>query len=229
MSENRIVIVEDEQEMAEVLVQALGEAGFECQSAANGKEGLVLGRKADLLLVDVMMPLMDGFTMVETLRREGIEIPVVYLTAKDQTSDIVQGLEVGGDDYIIKPFKLDELLARIKAALRRSRDTSHVRRWQDVKLDMHSRCAYRGEHELFLSSTEFMLLQLFLNRAGEGLSKRFILRKVWADEGYRKESIVELYVGYLRKKTEAWGGERIIHTIRGEGYVLKSEKAEPQS
>ena len=141
MNENRIVIVEDEQEMAEVLVQALTEAGFECESAPNGKDGLMLGRKADLLLVDIMMPLMDGFTMVETLRREGIDTPVVYLTAKDQTRDIVRGFEIGGDDYIIKPFKLEELIARVKAALRRSRDASHVRCWQEIKLDMHSRCA----------------------------------------------------------------------------------------
>lgn len=229
MEENRIVVVEDEREMAQLLVQALTESGFQCVSAFNGAEGLKVARNADLLLVDVMMPLMDGFTMVETLRKEGVRTPVIYLTAKDQTRDIVRGLEVGGDDYLIKPFKLEELIARIKAALRRSRDTSQVLQWHDLKLDTNSRNAFRGEHELFLSGTEFMLLELFLRQPEEVLSKRVILQKVWADDGYRDENIVELYINYLRKKTEARNCTRVIHTVRGKGYVLTNTEVEPQS
>lgn len=216
----RIVIVEDEPEMAALLVQAFSESGYNCVSASNGVEGLALSRNADLMLVDVMMPTLNGFMMVEELRREGSRVPVLYLSAKDQTKDIVRGFESGGDDYLVKPFKLEELLARVKAILRRSRDLAQILVWGDIRLDVAARTVSRDGHELFLSGTEFQLLELFLRSPGEILSKKVLLRKIWADEGYRDDNIVELYINYLRRKTEAHSGSRVIQTLRGKGYVL---------
>ena len=226
MEAPRILVVEDEPEMAQLLVQALTESGFSCQSAANGVQGLALCSQADLLLVDIMMPVMNGLNMVETIRAGGDRTPVIFLTAKDQTSDIVEGLEVGGDDYLVKPFKLDELVARVRSALRRAKNTSQVLTCEGFRLDCMTRNASRDGQQLFLSSTEFLLLELFLRHAGEVLSKRLILKEVWSDEGYRDENIVELYVNYLRKKTESFGGQRTIQTVRGKGYVFGNVQLE---
>lgn len=222
----RILIVDDEPEMVQLLSQALTECGFQCISAVNGAQGLAQCEEADLVLVDIMMPVMNGLAMVEALRAKGNLIPVIFLSAKDQTSDVVKGLEAGGDDYLVKPFKLDELIARVRAALRRAKNTSQVLSCDGFRLDCMTRHASRDGHQLFLSSTEFMLLELFLRRAGEVISKRLILKEVWSDEGYRDENIVELYVNYLRKKTEAFGGQRVIQTVRGKGYVFGNVELE---
>lgn len=224
---SRILIVEDEAEMAELLVQALSELGFSCEVAANGAVGLKKAAEFDIALVDVMMPVMNGFVMVEKLRERGLRMPIIYLTAKDSTRDVVHGLDVGADDYLVKPFKLDELIARVKAALRRSRDLSLVLNWHDLRLDCVKRLAFRGERELFLSATEFALLELFMRRPETVLSKRLLLEEVWRDAGYRDENIVETYVTYLRRKTEALGCERVIHTVWGKGYVLTLAELEP--
>jgi two-component system OmpR family response regulator len=226
-SQSRILIVDDEAEMREILVQALTEEGFVCGEAANGKDGLKLAEGYDLVLVDVMMPVMNGFVMIEKLRERGSRIPAIYLTAKDTTKDLVHGLNIGGDDYLVKPFKLDELIARVRAALRRSRDLSQVLRWHDFTLDCLKRTAFRGEVEIFLSATEFSLLEFFMRRPEMVLSKSLILEEVWHDEGYRDENIVETYVSYLRRKCEAHGSPRIIQTVRGRGYVLTMAKLEP--
>ena len=222
----RILIVDDEPEMVQLLSQALTVCGFQCFTAVNGTQGLAQSEEADLALVDIMMPVMNGLAMVEALRAKGNLIPVIFLSAKDQTSDVVKGLEAGGDDYLIKPFKLDELIARVRAALRRAKNTSQVLSVNGFRLDCMTRHASRDEHQLFLSSTEFILLELFLRRAGEVISKRLILKEVWSDEGYRDENIVELYVNYLRKKTEAFGGKRVIQTVRGKGYVFGNVELE---
>ena len=220
MESNRILIVEDDPEMGELLSQALSENGFRCLWASNGVEGLAQYGEADLLLVDIMMPVMNGLSMVQIIRSQGSLVPVIFLTAKDQTNDVVNGLEVGGDDYLAKPFKLDELIARVRATLRRSKSASQIIDYQGFRLDCLKRIASRDGHQLFLSSTEFLLLELFLKRADEILSKRLILKEVWFDDGYRDENIVELYVNYLRKKTETFGGLRVIQTVRGKGYVF---------
>jgi len=223
----RILIVEDEEEMAEILRQALTDEGYCCTIASNGKIGLTKGLDCDLALVDVMMPVMTGFVMVQRMREQGLQIPVIYLTAKDATRDLVYGLEGGGDDYLIKPFALDELLARIKAQLRRARLSTHVLQWEDVTIDCLKRTAFLGHHELFLSGTEFSLLEFFLRHPDEILSKASILKHVWHDEGYRDDNIVETYVAYLRRKIERHGKKRIIHTVRGRGYVLAMDELEP--
>lgn len=217
---SKILIVEDEQEMAELLVQALSELGYFCDMAPNGAVGLKKAAGCDLLLVDVMMPVMNGFVMVEKLRESGLRMPVIYLTAKDTTKDVVRGLEIGADDYLVKPFKLDELLARVKAALRRARDLSQMLKWHDLTMDCAKRSVRRGETEIFLSATEFALLELLMRRPEAVLSKAQLLEEVWHDDGYRDENIVETYVTYLRRKTESFGGSRVIQTVRGRGYVL---------
>ncbi len=179
------------------------------------------------MVADIMMPVMTGYAMVDEMRQQGLRTPVIFLSAKDQTKDVVEGLEVGGDDYLIKPFKLEELIARIRAALRRARDTSRDLIWQDIRLDKDTRGAKRAGQELYLSATEFLLLEQFLTRPGEILSKKLLLQRVWADDGYRDENIVELYVNYLRKKTEVHGLHRVIQTVRGRGYVLADADPEP--
>ena len=224
---SRILVVEDEPEMARLLVLALTESGYTCESAPDGEQGLRASSRADLILADVMMPVMNGFAMVKELRARGCPTPVIFLTAKDQTRDVVEGLHTGGDDYLVKPFKLEELLARVNAALRRARDTSATLAWHDLELNRLKRSASRGGREIQLSSTEFALLELLMRREGTVLSKAAILRDVWRDDGYRDENIVELYVNYLRKKVEAHGGSRVIQTVRGHGYVLALAELEP--
>lgn len=224
---SRILIVEDETEMVELLVQTLTELGYECEAASNGAEGLKKARECDLILADVMMPVMNGFAMVEVLRAEGSRIPVIYLTAKDTTKDVVRGLELGADDYLVKPFALEELIARVRAALRRSADTSQIVKWNDLTIDRTNRIAHRADVELFLSATEFHLLDCFIRRPNIVLSRSLLLEEVWHDEGYRAENIVETYVTYLRRKTEGRGASRIIQTVRGSGYVLALVEPEP--
>ncbi|MBS1723462.1 MAG: response regulator transcription factor [Armatimonadetes bacterium] len=213
--------------MVDLLTQTLSELGYECETASNGAAGLRKARGCDLILADVMMPVMNGFTMVETLRAGGSRIPVIYLTAKDTTKDVVRGLELGADDYLVKPFVLDELIARVRATLRRAADTSQIVKWNDITLDRTNRLARRSGAELFLSATEFLLLDCFMCHPEVVLSRSLLLEKVWRDEGYRAENIVETYVTYLRRKTEAYGASRIIHTVRGSGYVLAL--SEPES
>lgn len=226
MESSRVLIVEDDPEMAQLLFQALTESGFQTLMAYDGSQGLSLCGEADLILTDVMMPVLNGLAMVETIRAQGNRTPVIFLTAKDQTADVVTGLEVGGDDYLVKPFKLDELIARIRAALRRAKNTSQILTAEGIQMDCLARTAYLGKHQIFLSSTEFLLLEMFLRHAGELLSKKRILREIWLDEGYRDDNIVELYVNYLRKKTEIFGSDRVIHTVRGRGYIFGSTELE---
>ncbi len=213
--------------MGELLSQSLTESGYSCLRATNGLGGLEKAKGVDLILADVMMPAMNGFEMVQILRSQGIRVPVIFLTAKDQTKDLVQGLEVGGDDFLVKPFKLDELLARVKALLRRARETSLFVSWDEFRMDCSKRTVFRGPLELFLSPTEFSLFELFLRRPEMILSKSLILEELWADDGYRRENIVETYVNYLRAKTEINGYPRVIQTVRGRGYVLAKSSLEP--
>lgn len=217
---SRILIVDDESEMAELLDQGLTERGYSCEVVSNGALGLQRAPGFDLLLVDVMMPVMNGHQMVEKLREIGLRMPVIYLTAKDTTKDVVRGLEIGADDYLVKPFRFEELIARIMAALRRARDQSQVLVWQDLTLDCLKRTVWRGEIELFLSVTEFALLELFMRRPETVLSKSLLLKEVWHDDGYRDENIVETYITYLRRKIESRNAPRVIQTVKRRGYVL---------
>ena len=216
----RILIVEDDADMAAMLVQAMRESGYESDSAPDGEAGLQAAPGFDVVVADVMMPSMNGLEMTSALRDGGHRVPVILVTARDSTADIVKGLDAGADDYLVKPFKLDELLARVRSNLRRAAALTGIRRWHDFELDLENRHARRDGRSLSLSSTEFALLHYFIARPGQVISKVELLAEVWHDDGSRNENLVEIYINYLRKKTETFGAARVIRTIRGSGYVL---------
>jgi two-component system response regulator MprA len=223
-----ILIVEDERAMSELLAQALTESGFRTSVAHNGEEGLRNAAGHDLLIVDVMMPRMNGFDMVRKLRLEGNRTPVLFLTARDAVSDRVKGLDLGGDDYLIKPFRLEELVARVRALARRALDHQDTLQFGELWLDRRARRARRGERPLYLSNTEFSILELMMMRPGEEVSKEAILQEVWgADEGFRDKNLVEVNIYWLRRKTESMGASRLIQTVRGVGYALEIRESEP--
>jgi DNA-binding response OmpR family regulator len=224
---NRVLVVDDDRELASLIVQAMNESGYISAAAHNGRVGLERAEDFDLLIVDVMMPSMNGFEMVETLRGQGNRTPVIFLTARDASKDVIRGLDVGGDDYIVKPFRLDELFARVRSLLRRSSDASHILNWTDIEIDYARRSLTRNGHSISLSATEFAVFDLLVQESGKVVSKSKILSEVWNDDGYRDENLVELYINYIRKKTEAFGGTRIIQTIRGRGYLLKPPDDQP--
>lgn len=219
----RILIIEDETEMARLLQQALKESGFEVTLIADGRKALPLAPEHDLLLVDVMLPGMNGFDLVTELRQHAFKMPVLFLTARDGIQDRVRGLEIG-DDYLVKPFALAELIARIGALLRRARDAQDVLSYADLKLDRRNRQAQRADTWLHLSATEFSVLEIFMLSPEVALPKSAILREVWHDDESRDDNIVEVYISYLRTKMEAMGRSRLLHTVRGTGYILESRE-----
>jgi DNA-binding response OmpR family regulator len=210
--------------MARLLEQALGESGFAVTVAANGLDGLSRIDGQDALIVDVMMPFMTGFEMVEQLRRRGVTTPVLFLTAKGATKDIVEGFNIGAHDYITKPFVLAELIARLNSAIQRSSNDVDELRVSDLWLDRRGRQARRGEVWLYLSATEFALLELLMLKPGKIISKATILQEVWHEAAYRDDNIVEVYINYLRKKLEAMGQSRVVVTVKGRGYKLECEE-----
>jgi len=233
-AEARLLVVDDEPNIRELLATSLRFAGFEVHAAADGTSALRLARDLDpdLLVLDVMLPDMDGFTVTRRLREKGQHMPVLFLTARDDTSDKVQGLTVGGDDYVTKPFSLEEVVARIRAILRRTSlaadDASNVIRYADLELDEDSHEVHRAGHEIDLSPTEFKLLRYLMLNAGRVLSKSQILDHVWQYDWGGDANIVESYISYLRRKVDSLtdaDGTRLpplIHTKRGVGYLLRS-------
>lgn len=227
MPEAKLLVAEDERTILDLLCASLRHAGFEVVAANDGREALHLARtqRPDALILDVMMPGYDGFEVVSQLRDEGVEAPVLFLTARDTTRDKIRGLTVGGDDYVTKPFSLDEVLARIRAILRRSArgpaTASNVLRVADLTLDEDRHEVRRGDNAIDLTPTEFNLLRLFMQNPNRVLSKSVILDRVWDYSFDGEASIVESYVSYLRRKIDA-DGPRLLHTVRGVGYVLKA-------
>ncbi|WP_093171614.1 response regulator transcription factor [Sinosporangium album] len=224
--EARLLIVEDEPNILELLAASLRFAGFEVKTAGTGLEAVsaVQRHRPDLVVLDVMLPDMDGFDVVRRLRGGGTHTPVVFLTARDGTEDKIRGLTLGGDDYVTKPFSLEEVIARIRAVLRRTSGgpfTPPPRlTFADVELDEESHEAWRGGKAIALSPTEFKLLRYFMANAGRVLSKAQILDHVW-DYDFRGDAgIVESYVSVLRRKIDN-RDPRLIHTLRGVGYVLR--------
>ncbi len=227
MPEAKLLVADDERTILELLCASLRHAGFDVTPANDGREALHLARaqRHDALILDVMMPGYDGFEVVSHLRDEGIEAPVLFLTARDATRDKVRGLTVGGDDYVTKPFSLDEVLARIRAILRRSTPgpsaPATLLQIADLRLDEDRHEVHRGETLIDLTPTEFNLLRLFMQNPNRVLSKSVILDRVWDYSFDGEASIVESYVSYLRRKIDA-AGPRLLHTVRGVGYVLKA-------
>ncbi len=220
----RILVIDDDPAVTRLLKRGLSYEGFAVEVAASGTEGLALARErpSDLVILDVMMPGLDGWEVLRRLRAADEHLPVLMLTAKEAPADQVQGLEAGADDYVVKPFTFEVLLAQIHSLLRRQRvDHPAVLRFADLSLDTGSHTVHRGRREVPLTSMEFKLLQAFLLHPRQVLSKEVLLERVW---GYDfDENIVEVYVKQLRQKLEAQGEPRLIQTIRGAGYVLREE------
>jgi two-component system, OmpR family, response regulator len=221
----KLLVVEDDPNIVELLSASLRFAGFEVTAATNGAEAVAKARelKPDLLVLDVMLPDLDGFEVMRRLRETGVRTPVVFLTARDATDDKIRGLTLGGDDYVTKPFSLEELTARIRAVLRRSaldKPESATLSFADLELDEESHEVRRGGKLVSLSPTEFKLLRYLLLNAGRVLSKAQILDHVWQYDFRGDDSIVESYISYLRRKVDSIE-PRLIHTLRGVGYVLR--------
>jgi two-component system OmpR family response regulator len=230
MARARLLLVDDEDNLRVMLQAALRHSGFEVEPAASGREAMerVADVQPDLIVLDVMLPDIDGFEVCRRLRADGRRTPIVFLTAKDATEDKVRGLTLGGDDYIVKPFSLEELVARIEAVLRRigSGPGNTLLVCDDLVLDDDAHRVTRGGVEVSLSPTEFNLLRYLIANQGRVLSKAQILDHVWHYDFGGDGGVVETYVGYLRKKidttTNGHGGHRLIHTIRGVGYTLRA-------
>jgi two-component system OmpR family response regulator len=219
-----LLVVDDEDNLRSMLAAALRHNGFEVSTADNGRAALdaIARDRPDLVLLDVMMPDIDGFEVCRRLRAEGDHTPVLFLTARDATEDRVRGLTLGGDDYLQKPFSLDELVARAEAVLRRTgdRSASTVYELADLRMDDDAHRVTRAGEEVSLSPTEYNLLRYLLINAGRVLSKAQILDHVWKYDFGGDGGVVETYIGYLRRKVDAVE-PKLIHTIRGVGYTLR--------
>ena len=224
--EARLLVIDDEPNIRELLATSLRFAGFEVHAAADGGAALRLARQVqpDLLVLDVMLPDMDGFTVTRRLRDKGQHVPVLFLTARDDTADKITGLTVGGDDYVTKPFSLEEVVARIRAILRRTTvgevTSASVLSYEDLELDEDSHEVRRAGRVVDLSPTEFKLLRYLMLNPGRVLSKAQILDHVWQYDFGGDAGVVESYVSYLRKKIDT-SEPRLLQTLRGVGYSLR--------
>ncbi|MCG7467789.1 response regulator transcription factor [Corynebacterium sp. ACRPE] len=227
----KILVVDDEQAVRESLRRSLRFNGYEVLTANDGLEAVetVRTENPELLILDVMMPNMDGLEVCRTLRSEGWDRPILVLTARDGVSDRVAGLDAGADDYLPKPFALEELLARVRSLVRRASADSIAAEapvesklsFEDLELDADTREVRRGGRAISLTRTEFALLQLLMENPRKVLSRSKILEEVWGYDFPTSGNALEVYIGYLRKKTEGEGDARLIHTVRGVGYVLR--------
>jgi two-component system response regulator MprA len=221
----RILVVDDEPALRAALQRALRLEGYDVTLAENGDSALRLVQRdaPELVVLDVLMPALDGLAVCRRLRRAGDRTPVLMLTARDAVSDRVSGLDAGADDYLVKPFALEELLARVRALLRRTvnGDSHGVLRFADVSLDPATHEVLRGTREIELTRTEFLLLELFLLNPRQVLPRSLIFERVWGYDFGPSSNSLEVYVGYLRRKLEADGEARVIQTVRGVGYALR--------
>lgn len=222
-----MLIVEDEPKTGEYLRQGLNEAGFVADLAANGSDGLhlALHGEYDLVILDVMLPELDGWQVLASLRRRGLEMPVLFLTARDQVEDRVKGLELGADDYLVKPFSFAELLARVRTILRRGRGgglDSNVLRVADLELDLLRRRVTRGGKRIDLTAKEFGLLELLMRRQGEVLPRSLIASQVWDMNFDSDTNVIEVAMRRLRLKVDDGQLVKLIQTVRGMGYVLEA-------
>lgn len=226
----RLLLIEDDPGIADVVEQGLSEAGYTVDVAADGIEGLkcAIEHTYELIVLDLMLPGMDGLRICEELRLRRDITPILMVTARDSVQDRVRGLEDGADDYLAKPFDFDELLARVRALLRR--DKIHKRRIihiSDMEIDTANRSVKRAGKEIPLSPREYTLLEALAVREGQTLTREIILDRIWMDEDSYSNT-VDVYIGALRKKIDAGQSERLIHTVHGQGYVLRSGISEEQ-
>ena len=222
----RILIVEDEPKLARLLARGLGEEGHPADVATTGEEALWMAGAAayDVIVLDVMLPGLDGFAVCRTLRERQVWTPVLMLTARDALEDRIQGLDTGADNYLLKPFAFSELLARLRALVRRGQSERPIELAAgDLRLDPASRRVWRGETEIELSAKEFALLEVFLRHAGEALTRVQLLDGAWDMAFESRSNVVDVYVRYLREKIDRPFGRRSLETVRGVGYRLRED------
>ncbi|GGX98813.1 response regulator transcription factor [Streptomyces minutiscleroticus] len=232
----RILIVDDEPAVREALQRSLAFEGYDTEVAVDGADALekASAYQPDLVVLDIQMPRMDGLTAARRIRGAGTTTPILMLTARDTVGDRVTGLDAGADDYLVKPFELDELFARIRALLRRSSYAASAvgapeddaLTFADLRMDLATREVTRGDRAVELTRTEFTLLEMFLAHPRQVLTREQILKAVWGFDFEPSSNSLDVYVMYLRRKTEAGGEPRLVHTVRGVGYVLRSGGAE---
>ena len=227
MEHGRVLVVEDDAHVRDAVARALRFEGYDVHAAVDGNDALLrvddIG--PDVIVLDVLMPGTDGLAVCRLLRARGNTTPILMLTARHEVSDRVAGLDAGADDYLVKPFALDELLARLRALLRRASVTGgeEVLRVGDVTLDPSRRQVWRGDSEIVLTKTEFDLLELLMFNAGIVVARETIYERIWGFDFETSSKSLDVYIGYLRRKTEADGAPRIIHTVRGVGYTARAE------
>lgn len=222
-----ILVVEDVPEVLRVLERTIGEQGYCVLTEADGERGLAtaLDRQPDLVILDIGLPIRNGYEVARELRGRAFTNPILMLTARGEVSDKVEGLDAGADDYLAKPFDYDELLARVRALLRRSalRAEQSMLKVGDLTIDPFSRDVRRGSREIVLTQKEYALLEYLARHAGHPVSRENISRQVWKQEPDPNSNIVDVYINYLRKKIDVDGEPALVHTVRGTGYMLKAE------
>ncbi|OCT10662.1 DNA-binding response regulator [Paenibacillus pectinilyticus] len=228
MREN-IMVIDDDEKITSMLRRGLAFEGYLVNTASNGLEGLkqMLVTEPQLIILDVMMPQLDGWEVVRRIRESGSEVPILMLTAKDDISDRVKGLDLGADDYLVKPFALEELLARVRVLLRRRTERPEQMNnrlsFEDATLDLDTREVFREEKLIELTTKEFDLLHLFMQNPKRVLSRDVIMEKIWGYDYSGESNVLEVYIALLRQKTEEFGHKRLIQTVRGAGYVMRGE------
>ena len=223
----RVLVVEDAKDMNCLIVKTLTRAGYSVDGCYNGEEALdfLAGAEYDAILLDVMMPKLDGYALLEKLRSQGMDTPVLFLTARDAISDRVKGLDLGADDYLVKPFDFEELLARIRAMTRKkSGKKSNVFTLGDLQVDAQSHTVTRGGKEINLLPKEFTILEYMIRNQGTVLSREQLENQIWNYERSGSSNNIDVYISKLRKKIDGEGQSRLLHTIRGVGWVLRMEE-----
>jgi heavy metal response regulator len=222
----RILVIEDEKKVADFIKRGLKEEGYAVDVSSDGEDGYFQAKEIsyDLILLDLMLPKLDGLTLCRKLRQNGVQTPLIMLTAKDSVKDKVTGLDSGADDYLAKPFAFEELLARIRALMRKGKNQQPTRlQAADLILDLASHKVWRGEDEIILTIKEYTLLEYFMQNAGTVITRTMIAEHVWDINFDTFTNVIDVYVNYLRNKIDKGRKIKLIHTIRGRGYILKED------